>query len=421
MVEMLANGRAATSPIAEMVKKNVEAQGNVVASGPYKTIQGGKDDIKIDDALAEKGKKIILDTVRKGAELSRQIFEIVRECESPEYVEGTFKVAEARALKVIKDAQDAHFKKLEAEGKAPDEKPIRTLSDIAKVQGGAGAASYIAVKARYVKWVNDSDSMVKDLQDWFNFQAKHDGEPQMAVQPDLLNPWSKRYAGNLGWQQFSRDARLCENSKNLLTNRKRVLERQKGRQAAAETGQHGEQTQQGMASGVRQRGNLPDSIQACLNAVIKAVQSSYETIETETLNGILSQCVSAIGAAYDAANAAIKAKAQESSSVPSPGIAEATSAPVDAVSEGDGSGSDTETTVSDPATGETEGAGPLVKPDWIDQADWDASEDAERYEMMSDKEAYLEEKELMSKIEEKGAEQTDAGSNEPSPEGYVAQ
>lgn len=352
-------------------------------------------DVKFDDAVAERGKTIILNSVKQAAELTREVFLFIRSCEDEDYVEGTFKVAETRAIKVIRDGQP--------EG----EKPIKNLSDIAKIQGGPGAASYIACKAKLVKYMKDADELVNKLQEWYNFQAKHDGEPQMFVQPELLNPWSKRYSDEKrGWAQFTKDARLAEQCSMLLDQRKKALERAKGKEAAAQTGQNGSQTQQGVESGTRQRGNLADSTQKCLNAVIRAVQDVSEELPQEIVNGILSSCATALQDALAAKRAKTRAAVAETSSRPSQGIA-------DAVSGGDAQESASDASVPEvlPESGAQAGdaGGGLVRPDWLRQEDWDAANDEERVIMMEDREAYEEELSIMVK----GTETKDAESNEP--------
>lgn len=355
------------------------------------------DDVKFNDAVAEKGKKIILTSVRQGAELTREVFLFIRACQGIDYVEGTFKVAEARAIKAIRDGQP--------EG----EKIIKTLGDIAKIQGGAGASSYISVRTRLSKILRDSEELIEKLQKWYNFQHKVDKEPQMFVHPEFLDPWSKKYEDDKrGWSQFTRDARLAEQCGAQYDQRVQALERAKGKEASSQTGQNGDQHQQGMVSGTRQRGNLADSTQKCLNAVVSLTHEVADELPMEQVNGILSTCVMALQHALAVYRAEIKAKVAETSSRPSQGIADAENGgSADAVASGQTD--DTDDAESGAQTGI---GGEFVRPEWLRQEDWDAANDEERHIMMDDKEAYLEELRLM----ERGEDQKDAESNEPSPE-----
>jgi len=362
-------------------------------------------DIKFDDAVAETGKAIILKSIRAAAELTREVFLFMRQCEDEDYVEGTFKVAEGRALKNLRDAQEEQYKhelKLYEEGRGPAPmaiKPYRTLSDIAKIQGGTGAGSYIMTKSRLLKYMNNAETYINGVQDWYNFQAKHQGEPQMFVADGFMNLWSKRYADEKkGWRLFTADARLAELCIAKHESEKKRIEREKGKAAAAQTGQNGEQNNQGMASGTRQRGNLADSTQKCLNAVILAAHDAAADLEQGVVNAILSECAAKLREAIKAKQEATKAKIAETSSRPSVGIAESEGRPQAAIESAgvESSGSD---------------APSVVKPDWLDQADWDAADADVRQLMISEgKERYVEEKAYMKQHIEA---EKDVESNEP--------
>lgn len=348
------------------------------------------DDVKFNDEVAEKGKKIILTSVRQGAELTREVFLFIRACKGIDYVEGTFKVAEIRAIKALRDGQP--------EG----EKPIKSLADIAKIQGGAGASSYISVRSRLVKILKDSEELVERLQEWYNFQAKHDAEPQMFVQPDFLDPWGKRYADEKrGWSVFTRDARIAEQCAATLDTRKKALERSKGKEAAAQTGQNGTQHQQGLVSGGRTRDLFPDSTIACWNELVKATHEAMDELDHAVINGVIATAAKALRELVAAKKQSLKDKVQATSSEPSQGIADADKAP-DSTRAGE--------MLPESGTPSGNEAGGMVRPDWLKQEDWAAATETERQGMIDDgQEAYDEENAMM----EKGEEQKDAESNEP--------
>lgn len=372
-------------------------KGRVLAGVP------SADDIRFDGELAERGKKIILDSVRKGAELTREVFLFMRSCEDVDYIEGTFKVAEARAIKALSDGQ-------------PEGEPrIKALSDIAKIQGGGGAASYIATKSRLLKIVKNEDELVNGLQQWYNWQQKHSGEPAIFVQPDLLNIWSQRYSNEkTGWSQFTKDARICEQAKASLVSAMKVHERSKGKEAAAQTGQNGEQFQQGMESGTRQRPDISEKVMKSLNEVIRLTHSVSSEVAENELVAILEGCANAMVLLLSSSRAKRENRIPQEAKLPHTAAQSASEGGANPA-KADIVGTEQGPSIEAQATGEVGSPSELVtdtqmvKPDWLDQADWDASSDEERYEMMSDKEAYLEEKQLMAKTHE----MQDVESNEP--------
>lgn len=348
------------------------------------------DDVKFNDEVAERGKKIILTSVRQGAELTREVFLFIRSCQGIDYVEGTFKVAEIRAIKALRDGQP--------EG----EKPIKSLPDIAKIQGGAGASSYISVRSRLVKILKDSEELVERLQEWYNFQAKHDGEPQMFVQPDFLDPWGKRYMDEKrGWSVFTRDARIAEQCAATLDTRKKALERAKGKEAAATTGQNGTQHQQGLVSGGRTRDLFPDSTIAVWNELVKATHDAMDEVDHAEVNGILAKAAQALRELVAAKKQTLKDKVSATSSAPSQGIADANRA---------ANSDDAGTVLPEQSSPVGDAPTELVRPDWLKEDDWNAATATERQGMIDDgREAYEEEAALFVKEEE----QKDADSNEP--------
>lgn len=343
---------------------------------------------------AEKGYKLIMQSVRESASWTRDLFLVIRSCEDVHIAKASLVAAESRAIQ--------KFREMITQEDPTYSGKIKNLADVAKYNGDK-QLTYTTTKSKLFGIIDNESDLCADLQGWWNFQAKHDGEPHKGLPEGYLNIYAKRYNDEKkGSSLFMRDAREAQAAKGLLVARSEQLKREQSKAAGAQTGQNGEQTQQGVASGTRQRGNLPESTQACLNAVIKAVQDSYEVLPLETLNGVLSETVSRINTLVEEKREALKAKVSAGSSKPSTAIAEAVQA-ARTVSEGNDAGT------AQVASPDSETGIELVRPDWLRQEDWDAANNEERAIMLEDKEAYLEELRDM----EKGAEQGDAGSNEP--------
>lgn len=307
--EMLPNGRIQGNPVREAVKDALAKDKGTDGKPTSASITDMANGAKFDAELVKRGVQIIQGSIKQNAMLTRDVFNLIAACENLQIAEGTLTYAERNVIKQLK------------EGQPEGEKPIKNLTDVARLQGSK-QLSYVSVKARLLQIMNSEQELVDELQKWYNFQAKHDGEPQMSVQPEFLNPYSRRYRDPVkGWQQYTKDARLAENCKAMLAARVEALAKARGRDAAGQTGQNGANDVSGVRSGDRQRGNLPESTQGVLNLVIKATQDAYEEVDTDALNGILQKCADSVRKLQTDARDLAQAKIRESSSKPSEAIA----------------------------------------------------------------------------------------------------
>lgn len=371
--------------------------------------------VKFNDEGAEKGKTLILDTVKQTASITKRIFEVMRLCEDEEEVVGTFQVAEYRALKRLADMQEMARKEATDAGKRWTEKPIKTLKDLADIYGNAGVISYQTTLKRLINAMKDADRLCRVMQDWFTYQAKHDGEPMKAVQTNFLNIWSQRYAGSTGWREFTADVREAQGCEKILEARIKKDEAAKGSRAATQIGEHVAQTLAQMGSGTRERGgHLADSTLKCWQALHTLVYESADILPVEVMNGFLSQCVTGLRDLVTATRDQIK----KDQAGETPTDEKTVQAPESAGIEpavGTSDASETSSGTAEDSLSETVAlseAG-FTRPEWITEQDWNTANGEERDIMLEDKEAYLEELELMKKANELA----DAGSNEPAKTG----
>lgn len=260
----------------EEVKVGVQADGSTVNTvGPYPTASVTNIDKQIDQKVSEAAKKIILANIKGNAGLTRDVFNLIRSCDDLIIAKHSMNAAEDRVVKMF-DSQ-----------KIPGEKKIKSLRDVAMLHG-IKQFSWTAVKSQLFSVCEAEDELCEGLQAWWNYEAKHDEAPIKTLPEGFLNLYSKRYGNEKqGWAVFTRDARTAKAGMAMHANRLEQDKRTASKKAGAETGENGEQTQQGLASGTRQRPNLPEDTQALLNKAIDAVHEASGVLSNEVLNGLL--------------------------------------------------------------------------------------------------------------------------------------
>ena len=268
---------------------------------------------------AERGFKLIQQAVKEGANWTREMFLVFRMCEDVGQALGSLGAAERRAIE--------WFRATIKENDPTYTKAIKGLNDIAKYNGQP-QLTYSVTKSRLVGIIDNSETLCDGLQSWWNYQAKHDGEPQKALPAGYLELYHSRYGDEKkGAALFMKDAREAQAGIDIHAARLEKDNADAKRKAASQTGQNGEQdgsrTTQGMESGTRQRANKPDSVQQCLNAVVRAVDDNWELIGIEATNGILSTCVESLQKLVQEKREEIARAVREGSSTPSQAIANA--------------------------------------------------------------------------------------------------
>lgn len=377
------------------------------------SVPNPSEDKEFNEEGAQKGKGLILNSLKQSASLTKGIFEVIRMCEDEEIVYQTFRIAEIRAIKACRDMQVQEEKEAQEKhtpGYIPS-KPIKTLGDIAKWSGNAGVLSYQTTLKKMLNIMTEAERTCELVQEWYNYQTKHDGEAQQVVHPNFLNPWSERYMGSLGWKQYTLDARSAQFWIATYTARKLKDEAGKGREAARAlaSAEHVEQSMAQLGSGGRTSSkDLADSTLKCWQAFHTAFYEAADELPVETINGFLSDCLKNLRVLVSQHR---EAKAQNTA------VQTATSettvrAPESAGVEPTVGANDAETgqDVQSVGAGELSSAPELVKPEWIDQQDWDTA-DADIRALMIEEgpEKYAQEKAYMMQHEH---DTQDAASNE---------
>lgn len=352
--------------------------------------------------------QMILKSVKEAEGWTRELFLIIRSCSDVHIAKASLMAGESRAI--------VKFREMIVAGDPNYAGKIKTLNDIAKYNGDK-QLTYTVTKSKLFSIIDDDVDLCSKLQEWWNFAAKHDGAPHKALPDGFLNAWSKRYQDEKkGSTLFMRDAREAQAAVGILINRTAQLGREQSRDAAAHTGENGDQTQQQVTSGgtanVIQKGDLVKSTQEALNLVIRLTMdcNSNEEVTIEGTNGVLAKCAHGLQTLLDAARKALQDKVQATSSQPSQGIAAAKASQDRQPAEGDLPGSGN---IEQTSGGDTEIVVEHVRPDWIDLESWQVMTGAEQARALDEGQKAWEEEAAMM---EHAASLDDGQSNEPKAE-----
>lgn len=307
--------------------------------------------VEFNTEVVEAGSKLIVRSAKAEGSLTRDIFNLIRKCSDLHLAEGTFKVAESRAL-------DELNKPLKEKG----EKPFNTLNEYAQSLS-LNQLSYSVIKSGLLGIARKADEYFNTLQDWYNWQEKYEHEPARIVQEGFLNPWSAMYADEQkGSTLFMRHKREVDNAaKQLIAAKNRKAREDKAKEAEAKPGEtRQEPTTTQAKAGVRQAGNLPQATQEALNTLIKVVMDCNVIIGDIVLQE-LNACAERIRVAARQKHASMEQASKEHASRPSQAAADASKAQEE-----------------------------MAKPDYVSQEDWDEDGTPEaRQWFIDNKEEYL--------------------------------
>jgi len=354
---------------------------------------------KIDEKAADATVGLILKSAKEAAGWTRDLFNLIRSCGDIELAKGSLLTGEARAIKKFRElvtASDPDYK-----GK------IKSLGDIAKYQGMT-QLSYSVTKSKLIGLIDGAEEMADVVQKLWIFENEHEGAPMKVLAKGYLDAFSERYADpKKGSTQFMRDVREAQEAQVKYTVKMEQKDKEKAKQAAAETGQNGEQTQQGIANGtnVDQRGLQVKSTQEALNKVIRLTHDAdnNDDVKVEDLNGILTECAQKLQELLNAAADANRERVSKLGSAPIrpevPAAAAGGSLP-GAVAGTEGTGADDE----------IEGSQSAIQPAWIPTEAWTIMTEQERMTALDAGQKAWEEEEALI---EQANEVQDAQSNEP--------
>lgn len=368
---MLANGRGSGTS-AEQAVAAEKAQVVSIVNGE-----------KINQAAVEMGVKLIIQSVKESAGWTRSLFVLIRSCKDRSEAKGSLITAEDRA--VIK------LRELIAQEDPGYTGKIKNLSDVVKYNGGT--LSYVTTKSKLFGVLDNVDDLCSDLQGLWLDQAKHDGAPHKALADGYLDAWSKRYADVKGSTLFMRDAREAQAAGPILKNREEQRAKAAAKQASAETGQNGKQTQQQIVSGtnVDQKGLQVKSTQEALNKVIVLTHDvdNDEGVSIEDTNAVLTECASKLQALLVAARDVTRAEVSQAGGTAHTGVPAVSAQVPDAA---------------------VDGSSDVARPEWIAEDQWAVMSSEEQDNAIeAGRDIWTEEAKLM----EQANEQEDAGSNEP--------
>lgn len=391
-MEMLANGRGSGTS-ADQARAADKARVMDLVT---------KEDIN--PQAVERGIQLIMRSVKEAAGWTRDLFLLVRSCSDIHIAKASLVAAESRAVQRFRELITQEDK--EYAGK------IKNLNDIAKYNGQT-QLTYSVTKSKIFGIIDSNVDLCHDLQSLWLFQTKHDGAPHKGLPDGFLDPWHARYQDDKkGSTLFMRDAREAQAAKGILTAREAQLNREKSKEASAQTGQNGEQTQQQVTSGgtasVVQKGDLVKSTQEALNLVVRLTMAcnSDQEVTIEDTNRVLTECANGLQKLITDARDKVKQAVAATSSSPSKGIAAAKAA-------ADGIPSEVPADGSSAVEQTPGGSSPVmasVRPEWIVEDQWMIMTEEERaLALDSGQKAWEEEAALM----ERANEEKDAGSNEP--------
>jgi hypothetical protein len=270
---------------------------------------------KINKEVADKGFKLIQNSVKEAANWTAQLFQLIRDCEDTSVAWASFTYSEEQAIKWFRET---------IQQSDPDYSgKIRNLADVARYNGDK-QLSYSVTKSKLKGIIDDETALCDGLQKWYNFQQKHDGFGARALPEGFLNIYSKRYDGKKGSTVFMRDAREAREGANMLENRTAQMRREGAKADAAKTGEQGEQAVSGATAGVRQNTNLPAVIFEAQNNLLRAIQDCYEEIgNDEWVANKLQALAVEMRELVAIARKEVKDKVAATSSKPSQAIADA--------------------------------------------------------------------------------------------------
>jgi hypothetical protein len=305
--------------------------------------------------------KTILTLVKTTEGLTGKLFRVIQSCDTIHQAKGTFAQAESKACSELK---------------------AKSISQVATQGGIKALGSYMAIKSTLFSAVERSEDLQIVLQELWNFEKDHESKEQRYVPEGFLDPWGKRYADkDKGSTLFMADFRQAQKAGDTLKS-KQEIHRKAAERAAKEAADKNaaagvsSQATQGADAGMARSGHvsadvkIDDQTVEALNDLKRAIHDAYGTIEPQVIRQYLYTCASHIRAAVTKAHDATKALATEAASKPIVTEAERSALP------------------------EVSSDGILVKPEWCTEEDWTmCASDEERMAILSDKEAYMEQRE----------------------------
>jgi hypothetical protein len=222
-----------------------------------------------DVALIKRTERAISKAVKNEVNLTREVFSVVRSCESLPMAAATFTFAEQNVLKA---------------------EQVDSMQALAAKYGVASVSSYQQAKSNILNGVRREDELRKQQQSWLNWKETHDGDSKVVLSDSYLNIWSNRYEGAEGHTMYMRDYREASAAKRLRDAAEKKLAKKAG---TAGTATVTEITPAQVASG--ESGKLPDSIRQALSSLVREVQDVAAILSEDfickTLNGAMASLV----------------------------------------------------------------------------------------------------------------------------------
>lgn len=206
-----------------------QVQAHVESVANAQAVQNQAADLAAQAAKAEASeavilaKKVIKGDMKRAAETSKGIFEVIRTASDWAEAKSAFEIAENRICQEYK---------------------VGSMAELQR-ETGVTQFSYVSIKNSMLKAANESEKLGKDLDALYAFEyegmSKEDQakNAQEHVPEGFLNPWHSRYKDSddeKGVTRFNRDRRLATNALSTLEKgrKARAKERQAAEQKAAE-------------------------------------------------------------------------------------------------------------------------------------------------------------------------------------------